>query len=829
MLELKNIVKYYGQGDNRVLALNGVSLSFRKSEFVSILGPSGCGKTTLLNIIGGLDRYTDGDIRIDGVSTKRFKDKDWDVYRNHSIGFVFQSYNLIPHLSVVENVEMALNIGGEDVKTRREKAMTALEKVGLKEQAKKKPNQLSGGQMQRVAIARAIITDPDIILADEPTGALDSVTGIQVMDILKELSKERLIIMVTHNPELAALYSTRTIELKDGKVVGDSNEYIPEEKEENKVVSGKTAMSFFTAVKSSLLNLASKRARTLLTCVASSIGIIGIALILSVSNGMKGYMSSMQQDSLGEYPISVSAISFDFATMFSGFGGGNTPSGTDNTQIRNYPKYPTDQSIIPYKNEMTDILKSMITHSAIDEHFLDYISKIDPEMLTAIQFYRDIKAHVVVYEKSQQGDEIGNLLDIEAAKWQEILDNLEYMKTQYDVINEGGRFPEKADEIAIVVDKYNRLNVEILDALGIPYIPAEDGLGYVDVPFSEFLNVNMGVVFNDDYYEYDEGKGIFLESDKVGAPAELYEGSYKLKVTAILRSNKNTSMGWLSSGVAYTPALTKLIIENGKQSKIAKAQTAAYEKYLEDVKTDDNAYMVDVRTGKKATNQWAMIINLASSMGFADFKEVFNMDGKIMYEETMRNLGATDIPAIVYFYPSDFQNKEKLVSYLEAYNDGKEENEKVYVTDSTAAMIGMVQNMINAITYVLIAFSAISLVVSSVMIAIITYISVMERTKEIGVLRAMGARKIDVSRIFNAETLIIGLASGIFAIIVTYLLDLILSLVLLKLTGIASLAVLSPLNALILVAISVFLTVIAGLIPAFSASRKDPVNALRSE
>ena len=424
MLELKEIVKCYGQGDNSVLALNGVSLSFRKSEFVSILGASGCGKTTLLNIIGGLDRYTSGDICIDGISTKKYKDSDWDVYRNHSIGFVFQSYNLIPHLSVLENVEMALNIGGQNSNERKQKALEVLAKVGLNGQEKKLPNQLSGGQMQRVAIARALITNPEIILADEPTGALDSVTSVQIMDLLKEVAKEKLVIMVTHNPELAEKYSTRIITLKDGKVEGDTNPYTVEKDSENKVITGKTSMSFLTAIKSSLKNLISKKARTILTCVAGSIGIIGIALILSVSNGLNSYMQSMQVDSLSEFPISVAAISGDMSKMMNLA----TPNGMsqgmglimgDDGMI----KYPDGSVVYPYESSFQDALNSLVTKSKINDEFMEYVKAMDTELVNAVQYFRTIEAHLVV---KYDGD-VYNLININDAGWQELLDNPEYM------------------------------------------------------------------------------------------------------------------------------------------------------------------------------------------------------------------------------------------------------------------------------------------------------------------------------------------------------------------------------------------------------------------
>lgn len=827
MLELKQIVKHYGDGENKVIALNGVSLCFRKSEFVSVLGPSGCGKTTLLNIIGGLDRYTSGDIRIDGVSTKSFKDKDWDVYRNHSIGFVFQGYNLIPHLTVLENIEMSLSIGGIDSETRKSKAIEALDKVGLKDQAKKLPNQLSGGQMQRVAIARAIITDPEIILADEPTGALDSVTSVQVMELLKQISKERLVIMVTHNPELAEKYSTRIIDVKDGLIVGDSNPYCKDCEEETKVITGKTSMRFATAVKSSLKNLISKRARTILTCVASSIGIIGIALILSVSNGMSSYMQSMQADSLGEFPISVSAISADFEKIMSIGTSGNIQNSVDELlDVGDIQPFPSDQMLKPYDSNFTSALKSLVTYSKINEEFMDYLEAIPDDMVTAVQYYRTIEPHVFLKNyNSDFGYYEYMALDTDSSGWAEILDNEEYMKTQYDVINEGGYFPTEANEIALVVDRYNRVNTKVLSALGIEPIAVDGDMGYIDVPFSELLDTEISYSLNDDYYILNS-QGVYVYSND---NEKLFNNGYKLKITAILRSNENTSMMWLSSGLVYTPKLTEYILEQNANSEVVLAQKEAYSQFLERKESDANAKMVDVTTGKAVTNDWATLLNLASSFSPFEVNEIIRLTDEVMYDEVMRKLGGTSLPSVVFIYPSNFSNKETLVEYLNSYNDGKSEDDQISVTDTTTAMIGMVESMIDAISYVLIAFSAISLLVSSVMIGIITYVSVMERTKEIGVLRAMGARKKDITRIFNAETLIIGGLSGLLAIIVTYFLDLLISLILKNLTGISSLAVLQPTHALILVILCIFLTMISGLIPAIFASRKDPVNALRSE
>ncbi len=823
MLELKEIVKCYGEGENAVLALNGVSIGFRKSEFVSILGASGCGKTTLLNIIGGLDRYTSGDICIDGVSTRLYKDSDWDVYRNHSIGFVFQSYNLIPHLTVLENVEMALNIGGENSSERKQRAMEVLAKVGLNGQEKKLPNQLSGGQMQRVAIARALITNPEIILADEPTGALDSVTSVQIMELLKEVSRDRLVIMVTHNPELADEYSTRIITLKDGKVEGDTDPYVIEKSSESKVITGKTSMSFWTAVKSSFKNLVSKKARTMLTCIAGSIGIIGIALILSVSNGLNAYMQGMQVDSLSEFPISVSAISGDFSKLMNI---ANSGSVSDSMELLigadGMIHYPDGTVVYPYESNFQSALNSLVTKSKINDEFIAYVENMDSSLINAVQYFRTYDAHLILkYE-----EDFYQLVNADDTGWQELLDNPEYMQSQYDVINVAGYYPTAPDEIALVVDSYNRISTKILDVLHVDYSRSEDGLGYLSVPFESLLGVELSLVYNDTYYT-EGANGVFSEST---VPySEMYAQGKKLKITAILRSNPDAKAMWLSSGIAYTHGLMEEILEVEQNSKIVQAQAQAYQNYLAAKSANEKAVFIDVKTGKAIVNEWVSMLNLVSKFSGIDANEMIGIDDETIYLEAMRKLGGTTLPAVVFIYPSNFANKELVVEYLNAYNVDKEKEDRITVTDTTSAMIGMVQSMISAVSYVLIAFAAISLIVSSVMIGIITYVSVMERTKEIGVLRAMGARKLDITRIFNAETLMIGLTSGVLAIAVSYVLDALISIILRALTGISGLAVLSPTNAIILVALSVFLTIISGLIPAIFASKKDPVVALRTE
>lgn len=865
MLKLVDIKKYYGDGTSQVAALNGVGISFRKCEFVSVLGPSGCGKTTLLNIIGGLDHYSFGDLLINGRSTKYYHDRDWDSYRNQSIGFVFQTYNLIPHLSVLNNVELALTISGISKEERRARAAAVLDEVGLKGQEKKRPNQLSGGQMQRVAIARALINNPEIILADEPTGALDSVTSIQIMELLKEVAKDRLVIMVTHNPDLAARYSTRIVKMLDGLIIDDSMPYeeedsylkdsmlaedvVPEplesaaaaeslekvtlaeaenqtinKKRINKSKLPKTSMSFFTAVYSSFLNLVSKRGRTLMTCFAGSIGIIGIALVLSVSAGFSHFIQSFQQENLAEFPLTIIEYNMDMNSMMN-FMQGNSPNGTVE-EIRP-EKYPDDFYILPYSSPIVEQLKSLITRNHITQDYVDYLNGMDESWLSGISYYRPyefklISKHDVLYDDGYYP--IYHTVEMLNAGWQEIVDNPEYMATQYDVLNIDGRMPEAQNEVVLAVDKYNRVQAKTLDALGIDYVKTGDE--YETVSFDDVLGYEFSVVWNDSYYTLNS-KGYYEPA--LREESDLYNEGMKLEIVGIIRQNRHASMGWIGTGLIYTEALTEAVIAHEKNSQIVAAQEQAYEDYLVDLEDDENATIKDVLSGKAMKSEWQPYLDMMSMMGFSMITDAVEFTQDDLMLAKMQKLGGTAIPSEIYIYPSTFENKTLIMNYLNAYNTDKQESDKILFVDSSGNMFSMMETLVDAVSYVLVAFSAISLVVSSIMIGIITYVSVIERTKEIGVLRSLGARKRDISRIFNAETLIIGASAGVIGVFISWIFSMIISVILKALSGIPHLSYLEPLTALFLVLISILLTVISGLIPSRIASNKDPVVALRTE
>lgn len=840
MLKLIDIKKYYGDGESQVAALNGVSINFRENEFVSVLGPSGCGKTTLLNIIGGLDRYSFGDLIINNVSTKNYHDRDWDSYRNHTIGFVFQTYNLIPHLSVLNNVELALTISGVSKEERKNRAYDVLNKVGLKGQEKKRPNQLSGGQMQRVAIARALINNPGVILADEPTGALDSVTSIQIMELLKEVAKDRLVIMVTHNPDLASKYSTRIVKMLDGLIIDDNSPFdgISQATEkqitkETPVITNngkngkppKTSMSFWTAVYSSFKNLISKRGRTLMTCFAGSIGIIGIALVLSVSAGFSRFISSFQQDNLAEFPLSIMEYSMDMNSMMD-FMQGNGNSNTNNQVIRE--KYPDDPYIIPYSSPLLDQIKNMITRNRITQSYIDYLESMDKVWLSGISYvkpydYKLISKEMVLYDDGLHP--IYKNVDMVDASWQEIIDNPEYMATQYDVLNVEGKMPEAANEVALVVDKYNRIPVKVLDALNIDY--DMDGEEYQTVSFEDVLDMNFSVVWNNSYYELDDEEGYYKKSNR---DLDLvYEEGMELTIVGIIRQNRDASMGWVGTGLIYTTELTDAVIEHEKTSDIVLAQQQAYDDYIEEVESNPQARFIDMLTGAVMKSEWQPYLDMMSMMGFSIFADAVEFTAEDLLLAKMQKLGGTDIPSEIYIYPSTFESKTKIMNYLNAYNTDKEESEQISFVDSSGNMFSMMETIIDAVSYVLVAFSAISLIVSSIMIGIITYVSVIERTKEIGVLRSLGARKHDISTIFNAETLIIGASAGLIGVFISWIFSMIISAILKWLSGIPHLSYLEPLTALFLVLISIMLTVISGLIPSRIAANKDPVVALRTE
>ena len=833
MLELTNITKDYVSGDTTVKALKGVSIKFRKNEFVSILGQSGCGKTTLLNIIGGLDRYTDGDLSIDDISTKKYKDKDWDTYRNNRIGFVFQSYNLIPHQTVLSNVELALTLSGVSKSERRKRAIEVLEKVGLGDQIHKKPNQMSGGQMQRVAIARALVNNPDILLADEPTGALDSATSIQIMNILKDISKDKLIIMVTHNPELADKYSSRIIRLLDGKVVDDTNPYNGEESEDDKATDKqasknnkseetgkkakkqKTSMSFITALSLSLNNLMTKKARTILTAFAGSIGIIGIALILSLSHGMRSYIHRVEQDTLSGYPLTIQKTAVDYSS-FLGMG--------------EEKKIEDKQPGRVYSNSMmSDMINKMLTSVTINDlkSFMSYIESDESgikDLTNDIQYSYDVDLNIYKADTSKgifkvnpstvfeslgmdqmtQGGSMSMMGSTDA--WSEMIDNEELIKSQYDILE--GRLPQEYNEVVLVVDKDDMISEYSLYALGLIDISQlqkvfaqmqmgnvpEENLNDEQVSFTydELLNQSFKLVVNTDVYVKD-GNGYKDMSSDEEFMKQLLDKSVDIKVVGILKPNEDASNASISTNVAYTNKLTQYLINAVNDSDIVKEQLANP--------------TVDVFTGEP----------------FAENS----------YEANLTKLGVANLedPASINIYPKDFKSKEKIVDIIDEYNaklkaEGKEEIE---YTDYVGLMMSSVSTIINAISYVLIAFVAISLVVSSIMIGIITYISVLERTKEIGILRSIGASKKDVSRVFNAETVIVGFVAGMIGIIITLILNVPINIIIKNITDISGMSKLPVSGGVILVVISIILTFIAGLIPARVASKKDPVIALRTE
>ena len=833
MLELTNITKDYVSGDTTVKALKGVSIKFRKNEFVSILGQSGCGKTTLLNIIGGLDRYTDGDLSIDDISTKKYKDKDWDTYRNNRIGFVFQSYNLIPHQTVLSNVELALTLSGVSKSERRKRAMEVLEKVGLGDQIHKKPNQMSGGQMQRVAIARALVNNPDILLADEPTGALDSATSIQIMNILKDISKDKLIIMVTHNPELADKYSSRIIRLLDGKVVDDTNPYNGKECDDDKATDKqdsknnksegtskkakkqKTSMSFATALSLSLNNLMTKKARTILTAFAGSIGIIGIALILSLSHGMRSYIHRVEQDTLSGYPLTIQKTAVDYSSFL---GMGEEKKIEDKQPGRIYSN-----------SMMSDMINKMLTSVTVNDlkSFMSYIESDESgikDLTNDIQYSYDVDLNIYKADTSKgifkvnpstvfeslgmdqmtQGGSMSMMGNTDA--WSEMIDNEELIKSQYDILE--GRLPQEYNEVVLVVDKDDMISEYSLYALGLIDISQlqkvfaqmqmgnvpEENLNDEQVSFTydELLNQSFKLVVNTDVYVKD-GNGYRDMSSDEEFMKQLLANSVDIKIVGILKPNGDASNASITTNVAYTNKLTQYLINTVNDSDIVKEQLANP--------------AVDVFTG-----------------------EPF---GESSYEANLTKLGVANLedPASINIYPKDFKSKEKIVDIIDEYNaklkaEGKEEIE---YTDYVGLMMSSVSTIINAISYVLIAFVAISLVVSSIMIGIITYISVLERTKEIGILRSIGASKKDVSRVFNAETVIVGFVAGMIGIIITLLLNIPINIIIKNITDISGMSKLPVSGGVALVVISIILTFIAGLIPARVASKKDPVIALRTE
>ena len=1004
MLELKGIKKDYLAGENTVHALKGIDLRFRRNEFVSILGPSGCGKTTMLNIIGGLDQYTEGDLIINGRSTKDFKDRDWDTYRNHSIGFVFQSYNLIPHQTVLQNVELALTLSGVSKAERRKRAKKALEDVGLGNQLSKKPSEMSGGQMQRVAIARALVNNPDIILADEPTGALDTETSIQVMEILKEISRDRLIVMVTHNPELAEQYSSRIIRVLDSRLTDDSRPLTEEEyqrelradkaENENGKKLKKPSMSFGTSFSLSLKNLFTKKGRTMLTSFAGSIGIIGIALVLSISQGFNTYINTIQEETLSSYPLTIQKTNTDLSALMETFMGSATSDSTHSNDA-------------VYKKsaiyDMMDALNNMETSENDLKSFKSYIEskRKDSESdlhraVNGVQYSYDLD--MLIYTKNVDGTIIHSDteelmqemvlehmgIDMQAMTnastsmfgedatsmmsmgmggssmnlWQELLpgDNgkpiNDLLKKQYDVVY--GSWPNSYDEIVLVLDENNELDDMTLYALGLE--PKEDVDSIMEAAvngkelqkdnkswsYADICSMDFRTILNSDCYRYDESTGLYTDLRDTEAGLQyLYDNGLKLKVTGIIRPNEDTTAPMLSGSIAYTSDLTKYIIEHSKESDAITAQKdskntdiftglpfkdtsgstsdadkqTAFLEYLNELddggKAQAYVQIMSIPTEEQLNDsvqqamqgmsrsdmEAAMLQGMTQQMSMSEsdvqsylesmsddeitdtFTQMMQQQVKAQYaqqvqqqmaamqpaelvgalnqllptltteqcanyydemmqfsdstyEDNLKALGDIDLddPASINLYAATFEDKDVIEDAIADYNEGKDEMAQIQYTDYVGLMMSSVTKIINTITYVLIAFVAISLIVSSIMIGVITLISVQERTKEIGILRAIGASKRDVSSMFNAETIIIGFTSGLLGIVVTYLLCIPINLLVHHLTGIQNLSAVLPVPAaIILIAISVLLTLIAGFIPSKSAAKKDPVVALRSE
>lgn len=867
MLQLKNITKNYLSGDNEVQALKGIDIEFRENEFVSILGQSGCGKTTLLNIIGGLDRYTSGDLIINGKSTKEFKDKDWDTYRNHSVGFVFQSYNLIPHQTVLANVELALTISGVGKAERKKKAIEALQKVGLGDQLNKKPNQMSGGQMQRVAIARALVNDPDILLADEPTGALDSKTSVQVMEILKEISKDRLIIMVTHNPELAKKYSSRIVKLLDGKIIDDSNPYKSSEEDVKKArnkkdKSGKASMKFTTAVRLSLNNLMTKKGRTFLTSFAGSIGIIGIALILSLSHGMQSYINRVEEDTLSSYPLTIQEASIDVTSMLEAMMGNGEKEEHNDNKIYSRPIVNNILETVSTKLQTNNLEEFKKYLESGDTNIKDYINAIQYEYNLNLNIYKqnEDKTYQQV-NPSKVFDELGfgemmesrqsassmmsgSMAMTQTDVWTEMLDNQNLLQSQYDVL--AGNWPTKYNEVVLIVDENNEISDYTLYSLGIKDIKelnesmekiknkekveAGESESY---SYDDLLNYKFKILLNTDYYK-ESGNAWQDMSNDDEYMKNVVDNAEEITIVGIIKPNEENVSSSGAGMIGYTKELKEYVINKINETEIVKEQ-----------KENPN---INVFTGiefpenqnssfdySQLTDEQRMYMATLSEAELAELMKNYAENSTATYDSNLSTLGVVDLnkPSTINIYPKDFESKDMITTRISEYNDkqtndGKEENVITY-TDIVGVMMSSVSTIINVISYVLIAFVGISLVVSSIMIGIITYISVLERTKEIGILRSIGASKKDVSRVFNAETLIIGLVAGLIGIVVTLLLNIPINMIIKSIVGISNISKLPTAGAIILVVISVGLTMIAGLIPARFAAKRDPVEALRTE
>ncbi|MBC3516116.1 ATP-binding cassette domain-containing protein [Neobittarella massiliensis] len=783
MLQLKKITKRYTTGTFTQTALDGIDLEFRPSEFVAVLGPSGSGKTTFLNIIGGLDQYDSGDLVINGRSTKDFKDRDWDAYRNNSVGFIFQSYNLIGHLSIVDNVEMGLTLSGVSRAEKHQKATEALKRVGLADHLHKRPGQLSGGQMQRVAIARALAGDPDIILADEPTGALDTHTSVQIMELIREIAKDKLVIMVTHNPQLAEDYADRIVQFRDGQVIADSDPVVHTGESERGYTLKKTSMNFLTALKLSGKNISTKKGRTALTAFASSIGIIGIALVLSLSNGFDKQISLFESDTLSGFPVMITqqAVEMDMDTMIE-----------QHSQMMGSQKrpdeYPDKKQVLPYDPAQN----SMVHQNTFTQEYLDYVEHIDGSLLSGISYTRTVNMNLLHQDDS--GDvTAASTSNLNFAAYPTSLKEggEDYLQSSYDLL--AGSYPQEDTDLVLIVDSYNQIDQNILTQLGI------DSSGPVD--FDDIVGKTFKIAPNDLYYT-QIGSWFTVDSSAEHL-RQIYdsEDCITVKIAGILRADQDTKLQVLSAGVAYSDKLTQRFIDSAQDSAIVKAQQEADYNVLTGQRFDDAA-----AAGNHGGSQ-----NAATK------------------EQILAALGGDSTPYMIALYPVDFAAKEKVTTYLADYNQGRDSADQVIYTDMAATFTSLSGGIMDAITLVLVAFAAVSLVVSLIMIGIITYISVLERTREIGVLRALGARKKDITRVFNAETFIIGACSGLMGIGIAYLLTFPVNHILKNLTDLSNVAQLNPVHAILLVVVSVALTMLGGMIPARLAAKKDPVEALRSE
>ena len=899
-LQLKDIIKVYGSGENVVSALKGVSLSFRKNEFVSILGPSGCGKTTMLNIIGGLDRYTSGDLVINGTSTKQYKDGDWDVYRNHRIGFVFQSYNLIPHQTVLGNVELALTLAGISKEERRKRAEETLKRVGLEKEMKKRPNQLSGGQMQRVAIARALVNNPEILLADEPTGALDSVTSVQIMELIREIAGERLVIMVTHNPELAEQYSTRIVKLQDGLVVSDSNPYNPEEIQENKLEEkpkkkrrwfrrkrkDKTSMSFKTALGLSGRNLYAKKGRTFITSFAGSIGIISVCLVLALSNGFNNYILKTEEDMLSYYPLEIQETTIDMSAIMQGM-----------TSVSDMPELSQLENKAYVNSFLTNIAQGMTVTNNLSDEYVSHIEKMDTEYgwTEAISYgtgidlsnslYTDVKMKnsdnaekIEKYSlsslKAYYTELLGNQKE-EYAQLAPMVDYLgaiygklpgtrdltkenlgEYVLAQYEPASSNSKFPTSINQAILVIGKNHDITDLTLAQLGImgekqflnlfpettDNLQPESQNEYETISFDDIIGKKYNLYYNNSIYLPNAELDAEYMYEYVGKNPTTTDG-IEVEIVGVYRLKSDRTNGCLGSGLYFTEKLIEEFLSVNMQSEISKSirkqsevsnQLVALSQELQNLTPNTpefynkmgelSAFMLNpdnVKYFKRASKTLDSYYIESEASGISRY---------ILFgDSALRSVGGKDTVNSIKIYTDTFEHKEQILAHLDSWNDTHDKSQEVRYTDTVGMMMTMMQTMLDAITYVLVAFTSISLVVSSVMIGIITYVSVVERTKEIGVLRAIGARKRDIRNLFNAETFIIGLTSGALGVGVSYLLSVFINLILGSLVGISTLASLPITSAGIMVLVSISLTLISGLIPARSAAKKDPVVALRTE